>query len=486
VGDGYYTFTAKHSGKCLDVKGGVYANGTAIQQYPHVDNNQTFKLVSTQPPAAATVTSIKVATMPAKTVYNAGEAFDPAGLTLAATYSDGTTKTITSGFTCDTALFDFIHIGTNEISTSARGIIDVTYEGKTTSFRVGLGDLMPQSISVSTASLKTKYIVGESVDIAGLVVEGRYEDGKVFPLSTFNVSPKEFTTIGKQTITVTWTYGGEITKTTTYDVEVTGNSTTGNLNGIVLTATMTDIGVKFDWAPNENYYGYRIYRSKTPGVEGISITDFPITAKDGPYAGQYVDVNIDPDTQYYYTIREVLAEASFDRETIEITHEQLGPASEELAVFTSAFIVEPPDLPPTGGPELKKNFMLMTIGSDTMLVNDDVKEVDPGRGTAPVIKDGRTLTPIRTIIETMGGNVGWTAADSKVKLNAYDSRIEMWIGSKRLLRNGADREMDIAPAVINDRTMLPLRFVSDNITGIEIAWIGSSKQVVIVYYTFEK
>ena len=271
-------------------------------------------------------------------------------------------------------------------------------------------------------------------------------------------------------------------------VEDTTNSTHGLKNGIVLTATVTEIGVKFDWEPNDNALGYRIYRSKTPGVEGISITDFPITAKDGAYAGQYVDVNANSNTQYYYTIRKVEAEAGFNRETVEIIPERLGESSEELPVLTSVINEPTPPKPPIYSPptntEPKKNFILMTIGSATMLFNDEEKEIDPGRSTAPVIQDGRTLTPIRAIVESMQGTVDWAEAESKVTLAVYADKLEMWINSKRLLSNGAEKEMDIAPTIINARTMLPLRFVSDNV-GCEIAWIGSSRQIIIVFYTVD-
>ena len=42
--------------------------------------------------------------------------------------------------------------------------------------------------------------------------------------------------------------------------------------------------------------------------------------------------------------------------------------------------------------------------------------------------------------------------------------------------------MDIAPEIINGRTMLPLRFVAENV-GCLVEWIGSTKEVVIVYPT---
>jgi hypothetical protein len=123
----------------------------------------------------------------------------------------------------------------------------------------------------------------------------------------------------------------------------------------------------------------------------------------------------------------------------------------------------------------------MKIGKDTMIVGDDVKEIDPGRNTAPLIIDGRTLVPIRAIIETMGGSVGWDGGESKVTLDAYSHNIVMWINNKNIKVDGAAAVMDVAPQTINDRTMLPIRFAAENV-GCQIAWIGSTQEVIIVFY----
>lgn len=73
-----------------------------------------------------TVSKIEVATKPTKTTYEIGENLDTAGLALKVTYSDGSTKTITSGFT--TSGFDS--------STAGEKTVTVTYGGKSASFMV--------------------------------------------------------------------------------------------------------------------------------------------------------------------------------------------------------------------------------------------------------------------------------------------------------------------------------------------------------------
>lgn len=58
--------------------------------------------------------------------------------------------------------------------------------------------------------------------------------------------------------------------------------------------------------------------------------------------------------------------------------------------------------------ETTEKFVLtMQIGNPVMTVNGEEKNIDDN-GTIPVVESGRTLVPIRAIIEAMGGDVKWT------------------------------------------------------------------------------
>jgi hypothetical protein len=122
----------------------------------------------------------------------------------------------------------------------------------------------------------------------------------------------------------------------------------------------------------------------------------------------------------------------------------------------------------------------MTVGDDKMLVNENIKEIDPGRGTAPVIIDGRTMVPIRAIVEEMGGTAGWDEGTRKVSVEVGEYSVAMCLDSKDIIVNGESRLMDIAPTVTNDRTVLPIRFVAENV-DCQIEWIGSTQQIIIVF-----
>ena len=121
----------------------------------------------------------------------------------------------------------------------------------------------------------------------------------------------------------------------------------------------------------------------------------------------------------------------------------------------------------------------MQIDNPTMEVNGVDTEIDPGRGTSPVVINGRTLVPIRAIIEAFGGNVGWEESTSSVKLQLNDDNISLIVGSNSAYVNNKHMTLDVAPMVINDRTMLPVRFVAENF-GLGVAWDSEDKIVSVI------
>jgi hypothetical protein len=200
--------------------------------------------------------------------------------------------------------------------------------------------------------------------------------------------------------------------------------------------------------------GYRIYRSKTPGGEGEVISECATGTA-------FADVNVEPGKTYYYTVKEVFMDGT------------LGAVSDEISADTADELID-------GDIKGEKNFILMTIDDPMMSIGGELREIDPGRGTAPTIVNGRTLVPIRAIAEAMGGTVGWNDATRTVTIDCMDRNVEMAIDSKTMLANGTAQQMDIAAQILNGRTVLPVRFVSEA-AGCEIEWIGSTRQVVIVY-----
>ena len=126
-------------------------------------------------------------------------------------------------------------------------------------------------------------------------------------------------------------------------------------------------------------------------------------------------------------------------------------------------------------------ILKLTIGSKNVLVNDKVVIID----VAPVITEGRTLLPIRWVTEPLGATVGWDGTERKVTVTLKETKIELWIGKSTAKVNGASVQIDpqnakVVPVIIDGRTMLPVRFVAENL-GCTVDWNGTTKTITITY-----
>lgn len=126
----------------------------------------------------------------------------------------------------------------------------------------------------------------------------------------------------------------------------------------------------------------------------------------------------------------------------------------------------------------------LQINNPIMEVNGVETEIDIGRGTKPMITNGRTLVPIRAIIEAFGGVVGWEESTQSVLLTMEDDTIKLVINSNVAYLNNNAETLDVAPTVINDRTMLPIRFVAEGF-NLGVAWDSSTQTVSIIRNTFD-
>lgn len=122
--------------------------------------------------------------------------------------------------------------------------------------------------------------------------------------------------------------------------------------------------------------------------------------------------------------------------------------------------------------------VVLKIGNPSMLVNGMQKDIDPGNGTTPVLSNSSTLVPIRAIIEALGGTVDWEQEEQKVTVALHDKAVELWLDKNTTKVNGTEVSVETAPTAINGRTMLPLRFVSENL-GLCVNWDGTTESIAI-------
>ena len=98
--------------------------------------------------------------------------------------------------------------------------------------------------------------------------------------------------------------------------------------------------------------------------------------------------------------------------------------------------------------------------------------------TKPYISNSRTLVPVRFVAEQLGASIDWDNDTGTVSINKEDNSITLTIGSMEMGRNGVLSTMDVAPVIIDSRTMVPLRFVSEQL-GVVVEWdIGKNSAML--------
>lgn len=124
----------------------------------------------------------------------------------------------------------------------------------------------------------------------------------------------------------------------------------------------------------------------------------------------------------------------------------------------------------------KSNEVLLPIDSGKVRVMLDGMTLSFDQ--APFIENGRTLVPFRKIFEEMGAQVEWIGETRTVKATKGDITIELQIGSTAAKVNGAETQLDVAPNIYNSRTMVPLRFIAQNLDA-KVEWNGGLRRVEI-------
>lgn len=104
-------------------------------------------------------------------------------------------------------------------------------------------------------------------------------------------------------------------------------------------------------------------------------------------------------------------------------------------------------------------FAMDNIG---VKLNGELLEFDQ----KPVIENERTLVPLRAIFEKLGAEVGWIDETQTVTANDGTTNINLRIGDKIAYVNGKAYELDVPAKIIGERTMVPVRFVSEALGAI--------------------
>ena len=115
------------------------------------------------------------------------------------------------------------------------------------------------------------------------------------------------------------------------------------------------------------------------------------------------------------------------------------------------------------------------VSDITVTVNGETVQF---KNQDPIIKDGRTLVPVRGVFEAMGAQVDWLQEAQKVVVNTASVNITMTLNSSVYYVNGVEKTLDVPAELINDRTMVPVRAISESL-GCNVDWDNENRVVVI-------
>lgn len=96
----------------------------------------------------------------------------------------------------------------------------------------------------------------------------------------------------------------------------------------------------------------------------------------------------------------------------------------------------------------------------------------------PIIFEERSVVPARAVFEKLGADISWDAGKAEVGISMKDTKILLKINNKTAVVNGAKHEMEIPAKIVNDRTMIPIRFVGETL-GMKVGWDNQKRLIAI-------
>lgn len=126
-------------------------------------------------------------------------------------------------------------------------------------------------------------------------------------------------------------------------------------------------------------------------------------------------------------------------------------------------------------------FMLAALSTAAFAADDitvaiDCKPVDFDQ--KPIIENGRTLVPLRAIFEAMGAEVEWNGEKEEITAEKNGDIIKLTVNSTQAFVNNELRELDVPAKIINERTLVPVRFIAESMKC-EVDWNEDTQTVII-------
>lgn len=121
-----------------------------------------------------------------------------------------------------------------------------------------------------------------------------------------------------------------------------------------------------------------------------------------------------------------------------------------------------------------KTKVEMTVGKTTAMVNGKAIKLD----SAPLVLNGITFVPVRFVSDAMGSRLLFNGNTGQVTVLRGDKLMEMTLGKKDLILNGVRQSSEVTPIIRNNRTLIPVRLFSEKL-GLKVGYDGKTKKITI-------
>ena len=127
----------------------------------------------------------------------------------------------------------------------------------------------------------------------------------------------------------------------------------------------------------------------------------------------------------------------------------------------------------------KEGTIFLQIGNYAAVTDGNLTWIDlANKNVIPYIKENRTMVPLRFLTESLGATIGYNDQTRGITVTLGETVMELTVGERSYLLNGEAHEMDCAAEITEDRTFVPVRFVSEAL-GKSVAWLAEERIVVI-------
>lgn len=128
-----------------------------------------------------------------------------------------------------------------------------------------------------------------------------------------------------------------------------------------------------------------------------------------------------------------------------------------------------------------QNYSADSLGVTELWLNKPnglVNNIEETLDVSPFLKDGRTMVPLRFIGESAGADVKWSDEEQKITITLNGNTILLWIGKSDAKINNNTVSLDVPAMKYNNRTVVPLRFVSENLK-LNVDFNDGTKKITI-------